>query len=144
VLGYRQDGHGCHGHHKALTIPLALVGIISKTRLSRPSQPIIRLKNLSLILVSFSTSFPTYKYPSLPPSFFHFSFFSSSYLPCLGGRDHEGGPPRVGPCIAQRGGTVRPTAFGSLAGIFFGTFPSFFSLTTSPSCVVLKKRKIIA
>ena len=110
-----------------------------------PSQPIIRPQTLSLILVSSSTSFPTYKYPSLPPFFFSlFSFFSSSYLPCLGGRDHQGGPPRVGPCIAQRGGTICPTAFGPLAGVFFGTFTSFFSLTTSPSCVVLKKRKIIS
>ena len=82
-----------------------------------------------------------------PPSFlFSFSFFSSSYLPCLGGRDHEGGPPRVGPCIAQRGGITCPTAFGPLAGEFFGSFhifDVFFSLTTPPSCVVLKKRTYI-
>ncbi len=63
----------------------------------------------------------TYKYFLPPPTFLLF-FFSSSYLPCLGGRDHEGGPPQIGPCIAQRGGTVCSTAFGSLTGVFFGTF----------------------
>ena len=63
----------------------------------------------------------TYKYFLPPPAFLLF-FFSSSYLPCLGGRDHEGGPPQIGPCIAQRGGTVCSTAFGSLTGVFFGTF----------------------
>ena len=52
-----------------------------------------------------------------------FSSFFSSYLPCLGGCDHEGGPPRIGPCIAHRGGTVRSTAFGSLTGVFFGISP---------------------
>jgi len=51
-------------------------------------------------------------------------FFSSSYLPCLGGCAQVGGLPRIGPCIAQRGGTVRSTAFGSLTGVFFGTVPS--------------------
>jgi hypothetical protein len=39
----------------------------------------------------------------------------------LGDRDHEGGSPQIGPCIAHRGGTVCPTAFGSLAGVFFGS-----------------------
>ena len=62
-----------------------------------------------------------YKKPFIPPTF-NFFFFSSSYLPCLGGCDHEGGPPQIGPCIAQRGGTVCSTAFGSLTGVFFGTF----------------------
>ena len=41
----------------------------------------------------------------------------------MGGCAHEGGLPRIGPCIAQRGGTVRSTAFGSLTGVFFGTVP---------------------
>ena len=42
----------------------------------------------------------------------------------MGGCDQEGGPPQIGPCIAQRGGTVCSTAFGSLTGVFFGTFLS--------------------
>jgi hypothetical protein len=36
------------------------------------------------------------------------------------GRDQKGSPPRIGPCIAQRGGAVCPTVFGPLAGVFFG------------------------
>ena len=63
-----------------------------------------------------------YKSPRPPIPFISFSSFFSSYLPCLGGCDQEGGPPRIGPCIAQRGGTIRSTAFGSLTGVFFGTF----------------------
>ena len=79
--------------------------------------------------LSLSTSAPhrprlaIYKLLSPICPFPFFFFFFSSYLPCLGGCAQVGGLPRIGPCIAQRGGTIRSTAFGSLTGVFFGTVP---------------------
>ena len=53
--------------------------------------------------------------------------------------------PRIGPCIAQRGGTIRSTAFGSLTGVFFGTFPSgdpiiFLFIKSWARCSRVEKR----
>ena len=70
-----------------------------------------------------------YKHLSPAALFDSFLLFLSSYLPCLGGCAHEGGLPRIGPCIAQRGGTIRSTAFGSLTGVFFGTFHTVDSIS---------------
>ena len=73
-----------------------------------------------LALASFSNRINTASSPQTSSS-----FLSSSYLPCLGVRDQKGGSPQIGPCIAQRGGTVCSTAFGSLTGVFFGTLHSW-------------------
>ena len=63
------------------------------------------------IFLAFATALQIFhKYPQLARLFLLF-FFSSSYLPCLGGCDHKGSSPQIGPCIAHRGGTVCSMAF---------------------------------
>ena len=86
--------------------------------------------------LDFATAFKIlHKYPLLPRLFLFF-FLSSSYLPCLGDCDQQGGSPQTGPCIAHRGGTVcSMVLYGSLTGVFFGTlhsWNSFFSSSFEP------------
>ena len=104
----------------------------SKTSSSPDNQSSLSHHSLVMFLPLAYCSPPAkalYKHLSPAALFDSFLLFLSSYLPCLGGCAHEGGLPRIGPCIAQRGGTIRSTAFGSLTGVFFGTFHTVDSIS---------------